>query len=45
LPLDISPFRLIDGDLALGECAINDAPEDVFRSALSAAMERHKAIN
>jgi hypothetical protein len=44
-PLDISPFRLIDDDLALGGYAISDAPEDVFRSALSAAMERHKAIN
>ena len=44
-PLDISPFRLIADDLALGDHAINDAPEDVLRSALSAAMERHKAIN
>jgi hypothetical protein len=44
-PLDISPFRLIGGDLALGDHAISNAPEDVFRSALSAAMERHQAIN
>lgn len=44
-PLDISPFRLIGDDLALGDHAINDAPEDVFQSALSSAMERHKAIN
>lgn len=43
--LDLTPFRLIGNDLALGEHAINDAPQDVFGSATSAAMERHKAIN
>src|SRR5207253_2694376 len=43
--LDLTPFRLIDNDLALGEHAINDAPEDAFRSAKSAAIERHLAIN
>ncbi len=44
-PLDITPFRLIGDDLALDEYAISDAPEDVFQSALSSAMERHKAVN
>jgi hypothetical protein len=44
-PMDLRPFRLIDGDLALGDHAIGDAPEELFGSALSAAMERHKAIN
>jgi hypothetical protein len=43
--LDLTPFRLIDNDLALGDYAINDAPEDVFGSVMSAAMERHMAIN
>jgi hypothetical protein len=44
-PLDISPFRLIDNDLALGDSAIHSAPRDVFQPALSAALERHIAIN
>ncbi len=44
-PLDVSAFRLVEDDLALGEYAISGAPEDLFRSALSAAMERHKAVN
>jgi hypothetical protein len=44
-PFDLTTFRLIDNDLALGENAIRNAPKDVFQSALSAAMERHKAIN
>jgi hypothetical protein len=43
--LDLSPFRLIGDDLALGDHAISDAPEDVVGAALSATMERHKAIN
>lgn len=44
-PMDITPFRLIDDDLALRGHAIHAAPEDVFQSTLSATMERHKAIN
>ncbi len=44
-PLDITPFRLVGSDLALGDYAISDAPEEVFQSALSAATERHQAIN
>ncbi len=44
-PLDIRPYKLIGGDLALGDYAIHDAPDDLFRTALSATMERHQAIN
>lgn len=44
-PMDISPFRLIDGDLALGEHAIHGAPEELFGRTMSAARERHQAIN
>jgi hypothetical protein len=33
---DLGPFRLINDDLALGDHPIHDAPEDVFRAALSA---------
>jgi hypothetical protein len=44
-PLDLTPFRLKDGDLALGDYAIAEAPEDVFEPAYSATMERHLAIN
>lgn len=42
---DISPFRLMGDDLAIGDYAIVDAPEDLFDAALSAASERHLAIN
>lgn len=44
-PLDIRPFRLIDGDLALGDSAIADAPQELFSTCISAAHERHLAIN
>jgi hypothetical protein len=44
-PLDIRPFRLVDGDLALGEFAVADAPEDLFSLASSVAQERHQAVN
>ena len=44
-PFDISPFRLSEGDLALGEFSISKAPPDIFGRAQSAAMERHLAIN
>jgi hypothetical protein len=42
---DLSSCRLIDRDLALGDVAIKDAPEDVFQTALSIANERHMAVN
>jgi len=42
---DIQQFRVIDGDLAIGQSAIIDASEEVFQRVLSTAMERHKAIN
>lgn len=42
---DISRFRTIDNDLAIGEVAISEAdPDDVSR-VTSTAMERHLAIN
>jgi hypothetical protein len=44
-PMDLGPFTLIDGDLALSGHAIGDAPEDLVDVVSSAAMERHKAIN
>jgi hypothetical protein len=42
---DIQQFRVIDGDLAIGESAIMKSPEEAMRSVQSAAMERHMAIN
>lgn len=42
---DISQFRVIDNDLALGEHAIHAASEDDRSRALSTAAERHLAIN
>lgn len=42
---DISPFRLIDNDLAVGDFPISDAPEDLVQRSSSCAMERHQAIN
>jgi hypothetical protein len=42
---DIDTFRLIDNDLAIGEQAIHDAPDDQVRLSNSIAMERHLAIN
>lgn len=44
-PMDIGPFRLVGGDLALEDRAISDVPEDVLGVVSSAAMERHKAVN
>lgn len=43
LPLD--NIRLADGDLALQEYAISKAPRELFSACMSAAQERHKAIN
>ena len=42
---DIKQFRVIDGDLAIGESAISRAPKEAIQRARSIAMERHKAIN
>ncbi|HEX7375600.1 MAG TPA: DUF4272 domain-containing protein [Pirellulales bacterium] len=42
---DITPFRLIGNDLALGPDAISDAPEELVELVSSCAMERHQAIN
>ena len=44
-PLDITGARLINGDLALGDHAIADAPFDLLGAVQSSAMERHLAIN
>jgi hypothetical protein len=44
-PLDIRPFRLLKGDLALGKYPISKAPQEVLGKALSSALERHLAIN
>jgi hypothetical protein len=43
MPLD--NVRLIDGDLALQEFAIAQAPRELFSACMSAAQERHRAIN
>lgn len=43
-PLDVSQFRMVHGDLAIGEHSISDAPEKERRKVLSASMERHLAI-
>lgn len=42
---DLSRFRLIGNDLALGKYAISQAPDEVFQPAVSSAMERHLAFN
>jgi hypothetical protein len=42
---DIECFQIINDDLAIGQYAISDAPEEKIRRALSTAMERHLAIN
>jgi hypothetical protein len=42
---DISPFRIEQGDLAIGTHAIKDAPPDEVDKAESIARERHQAIN
>ncbi len=42
---DIGATRVIDGDLAITDHAINDAPPENVQMASSIAMERHLAIN
>jgi hypothetical protein len=42
---DITKFRIVDRDLAIGEQAIADAPPDEVQRVHSTAMERHLAIN
>ncbi|MBI1902993.1 MAG: DUF4272 domain-containing protein [Planctomycetia bacterium] len=42
---DVSRFRVIAGDLAIGDAAIAEAPEEAVERAHSTAMERHLAIN
>jgi hypothetical protein len=44
-PLDSSGARFCHEDLAIGGVPIGKAPEEEFRKALSAANERHLAIN
>jgi hypothetical protein len=41
----IAQLRLIEGDLAIGDRAIADAPADDVQRTHSAAQERHLAIN
>jgi hypothetical protein len=42
---DLTPFRIINNDLALGDWSISDAPKNLFESVQSCANERHLAIN
>ncbi|WP_442485374.1 DUF4272 domain-containing protein [Aeoliella sp. SH292] len=42
---DISPFRIIDNDLAIGETAISRTSPDEISRVNSIAAERHLAIN
>lgn len=42
---DVQQFRIIDGDMALGDHAIVDASEEQLGIAQSTANERHMAIN
>ncbi|TWT29415.1 DUF4272 domain-containing protein [Blastopirellula retiformator] len=42
---DVSRFRLIDNDLAIGDAAIADAESERFSIVQSLALERHLAIN
>ena len=44
-PLDISGLPLVEGDLGLRGERIDQAPPEVFSTALSAAQERHQAAN
>jgi hypothetical protein len=44
-PLDLSPFELVDGDLALQGRRIDTAPAELLDSCCSIAAERHRAIN
>ncbi|MCA9176622.1 MAG: DUF4272 domain-containing protein [Planctomycetales bacterium] len=42
---DISKFKIIDRDIALGDVAISEASREQLARATSTAMERHLAIN
>ena len=42
---DLSPFRIVEGDLAIGNVAIAHADADLRQACASSAMERHLAIN
>jgi hypothetical protein len=44
-PLDIAGLKLLENDLAIGDEPIFCADDDAVRTASSAAMERHLAIN
>jgi Domain of unknown function (DUF4272) len=44
-PFDLEPFRLIDGDLAIGDYTVSKAPKELLQIAMSCACERHLAIN
>ncbi len=44
LSSDISSFRLIDRDIALGDTSVSQAPPAVLQSAVSCTMERDRAI-
>ena len=42
---DVSGFRLIQGDLAIGDCALTETDPDELSRVSSIAVERHTAIN
>jgi hypothetical protein len=42
---DISPFRVVNGDLALGKYAFTKAPRELLGRVSSLAHERHLATN
>lgn len=42
---DVSRFRIIDGDMAIGDVPIHDADPKEIARVNSIAMERHQAIN
>ncbi len=44
-PLIIAGVPLVDGDLAIGDTSISQAPHDLRSSVASIALERHRAIN
>jgi hypothetical protein len=44
-PFDLQPFRIIHGDLALGDYPVSKAPKELLEAAGSSAQERHLAIN
>ncbi len=44
-PVDVSLFRFVDNDLALGTHPIHEAPKTLFEQCVSTIMERHRAIN